>query len=327
MGNLGDDFLLDTALELFSDFADEIVLIGEPGSNFTGKGDYSKLYWPKQKTARRIHKEFFNQVNDLDYLAFAGGGWFAGDRGLREPLNWYLRTRKLKVSTIGICLGIGPFDGFITQSLGKKALSKIANSGMLSVRSVEDLKWARQLGIVNADLGTDLAFSSSPPKEYFGGKRSGCVVALPEIQKKWLHTLSPSAAAEKFIDKLSVENLDSTTFVSFQNGVHDDYAFWSKYFPHVEKVANLTQAIALMQMAEKVVAGRLHAGIAAVIAEVPEIALIGYHHKFDVLSDLGLVVGGWEDDFLDFKSAQKDLVAALSSTSRTQIVGQLNDLK
>jgi polysaccharide pyruvyl transferase WcaK-like protein len=318
MGNLGDDFLLETAIELISKVADEVVLLLEPEAKWNSNTNIRIMKWPRTRASFSLRKKFLNDLNQLDYLVFAGGGWLAGDRGVREPLNWYLRTRGLKVPTIGMSLGVGPFNSKSSSLLGGKIISRIGNTGLLSVRTNDDLYWVSKLGYQSSQLSTDLAFSALLPASNGNSMRQGCVVSLPEVQKSWTNGVSPSKAADKLISLLGDEVMDTALFVSFQRGNNEDYPFWAKSFPNVEKVASFTDAIKLMQSAEKVVAGRLHAGIAAVQAGVPQIALIGYHHKFNVLSDLGLRVGAWGDDEVVFSSVQEGLTEALSSRSRNQ---------
>ena len=320
LGNIGDDWLLQTSIKLLSPVVESITIITEPKAKL---GEISSghrvLSWPRLSAERDDRKNFWREVNDLDLVLFAGGGWLAGDQGPREPINWALRVRNIKTATAAMCIGVGPYRSILLRKVGGYVLKKITSTNLLTVRTAADQFWVTNISSKTAELMTDLSLFD----ESIGSgveARSLKLISLPEISPRWLDGESPDECAMRFVDILDDEFLSECKFISFQSGEHEDSIFWAKYFKNVISVRNPNEAMSILRQTETFVSGRLHSTLAAILCGVPNIRTIGYHHKFDVLKDLSLPVTDWQELELESGSVNPNLLAAISRLGKRTFV-------
>lgn len=282
MGNLGDDWLATTATAVLAEH--EVVPVREPSSPGVEDRPAASVAWPRV-TARGGLAElrhFREELQDFDAVVLAGGGWLAGDQGLRSPARWLARLLATNVPIVACGIGVGPFPTRRSLWLGRQVLRRVKNH--LSVRSPRDFQWVRQASGRTPILATDLALASA-----YGAtsrsERSGVIVSMPAPRGHWWG--GSAGEYRQAVEELAnqVSKGETVRFVHFQHGPGGDAEFWEGQASAGPR--SVEDAIEAYSRARVVVAGRLHAALLASIAGTAMIPF-GYHHKFSVLNSLGV---------------------------------------
>lgn len=301
MGNIGDDWISKSAKEFLKNCGVQVNCITEPNANDL-KAEFGDLKWVRFRWNIREILALRRNLSDFDAMIFTGGGWFAGDRNLRNTLMWFLRITLCPIPIYTFGFGVGPFVNRRQTILFKQIAKRIRN---FSVRHKSDAKHLPYIGVVDFTVSNDLSYLEPLESEIDQRtKRELCLVVLPG----WSKHRSQEALGElgsKIKKDLLREGIPEASiwFVSFQLRPFDDYLYWREIFPNRKIIGDISDAQSLFRSAKYVVAGRLHAGFAAARFGVPEIAVIPYHNKFDNLADLGMHVPKEQERFLEFRSS------------------------
>lgn len=313
LGNLGDDWLVENVVSRLTQLGHEPILLLEPQAVAPG-GDQHHLAirWPSAKRLPFGARNHYAEINRCDALLFAGGGWLASDQGFREPAIWAARLARVSVPVMGVGLGIGPFPGIVGRVAGKLVLRRLSREFPVGVRTQADGEWVASLGVPFFSVGADLAFLSEFEFTRREARSNGKVaISLPPPHVRW--TSNPAEWAEKFKERVS-ERFDvaEVEFISFQQGFRSDGDYWRAYFDNVHYPETPSEAINLMSGFEYAITGRLHATIAASIAGVGRVCTLAYHHKFNLLRDIGLTPRPWSEMRpLDFDAPDHDAIRDL----------------
>ncbi|MGN6687275.1 MAG: polysaccharide pyruvyl transferase family protein [Actinomycetales bacterium] len=279
-GNIGDQWLLESALAALP--VQQVVHVTERTSEALKKGTDSgrAIQWPAPRVldSARFHRA----MREVDALLLAGGGWLAGDQGYRSPSRWAYRLSQVPVPIHALGLGLGPFPSAAAVSLGSISTRRLKT---LSVRTAADASWARQLGRSDARVTNDLTFLKDVTREDAARPRRGVVISMPAPRSHWWQA-TPREYREA-VHSLAAHLAcgEPVSFVHFQHGHLGDSEFWEG----VDRSGPTTIEDALTEIrgARVVLAGRLHAALAAARVGTPSV-VFGYHHKFDLLGTLGL---------------------------------------
>jgi polysaccharide pyruvyl transferase WcaK-like protein len=303
LGNVGDDWIAQSFREYIEKKGHQINSLTEPDSQVSNSkiGD---LTWVRFMNNFEGVLKLRHQLRSYDALIIAGGGWFAGDQSLRNSFMWLLRLSVCPIPVYTVGIGAGPFSNRWQILIFKLIKRRIEN---FNVRHINDAEHLAQLGISDFSVSTDLTFLG--PLEYSGlqsQSREKCLVILPAWGKhrdfptyyEWKSTL-----LQKLIE-LKISESDMY-FVSFQKFPHEDYDEWCEIFPRHLLVQSISEMERVFRGAKFVVAGRLHAGLAACRYEVPYISVVPYHQKFAILGELGLEITSSSKPNLEFNAPNK----------------------
>ena len=303
LGNVGDDWIAQTFREYIEKKGHQINSITEPNSQVSNSkiGD---LKWARYRNYFAGVLKLRDQLRSYDALLIAGGGWFAGDQSLRNSIMWLLRLSLCPIPVYTVGIGAGPFSNRWQILIFKLIKRRIEN---FNVRHIKDAEHLAQLGISDFSISTDLSFLA--PLEYSVSQsqsREKCLVILPAWSK---HHDSPNYHEWKstLLQKLIALKISESDmyFVSFQGFPHSDYDEWCDIFPRHLSVQSISDVERVFRGAKFVVAGRLHAGLAACRYEVPYINVVPYHHKFMILGELGLEITSSSNPNLAFNAPNK----------------------
>lgn len=296
MGNLGDDWLLENAVKTAVELGIDCTLLLEPQAEVNGYlSEFQKLHWPRLSASIREKKNFSIQINNFGGLVFAGGGWFAADQGVRNPLVMLARLALVpaQIPIVTLSLGAGKFHGWLGKQISKKIAEKLSKNSPISVRCFSDAEALAGIGVSEVSVEPDLAFLDKGCLINEPKVRDITLISLAEPNLSW-HT-KESLNTQNTVDQAQklLEIYRNQLFISFQQGIHNDSLFWSQHFK-IEFVEpnGIEEAFSYFSKTQTAIVGRLHAAIAAAISGVPEIYIFGYHHKFDLLSELGLELDG-----------------------------------
>lgn len=284
MGNVGDDWLVQSLTRALPEHS--IGLLLEPGATAPWSGDIPIVRWPDLRSPQLEElREFRRQTAAWQAIWLAGGGWLAADQGTYSMMRWALRLRLLRRSVLAVGLGLGPFPSLQSRNLARIAGKTISRGA--TVRCEADLRWARRAGLSGFSVASDLALLNEPTRTR--AERSGVVVSMPRPRSHWLDAGAQDKYGARVVQAAqTLAAGDSITFLSFESGQGgSDESFWARYFPDIVVPVSPTHAQQVIASARAAITGRLHAALMAVIEGVPQMA-IAYHHKFGVLSDIGL---------------------------------------
>lgn len=282
MGNIGDDWLLSRSLIEFG--AENCDVLAEPHAQLSFLSDSMRVVrWPPFGDGPKVISKFRDMLADYDVVILCGGGWLAGDQGLRTPSRWAYRLAILPrhVEVWGMGLGVGPFPGGVSSALGRKILGRFTQ---LSVRTRVDADWVKRISGRSPQIFGDLCISTPSPGRGSQLPGSGSTLVLPRPSAHWWK--HEPREFENYALRLADE-LAPTRWLLFDSG--DVRAGVHQIAP-----SSVDGALRVIGESSRVVTGRLHAAIAAVVAGVP-LCAFGYHHKFDLLSDLGVPVRQIDD--------------------------------
>lgn len=282
MGNLGDDWLFETARRVLAEH--EIVLLREPVAVGVGGAETDSITWPRVSTSGGLAalRRFRRELSSVDGVVFAGGGWLAGDQGPRSPMRWLARLLAANVPVAASGIGVGPFPTSRSLWLGGQALRRFETH--LSCRTQADCQWVYRASGRSPVLSTDPALAF-PPTNHVSETRTGVIVSMPAPRKHWW-----TGSVDEYrraVRELAAEvsNGETITFVHFQHGLGGDAAFWEGR--KTIGPSSIEEAATAFSEARIVVAGRLHAALLTCITHTAVIPF-SYHHKFSVLESLGL---------------------------------------
>ena len=284
-GNLGDDWIGEVSAQYF----DSVMAVREERS-------INPMRLGRHRLVRGDGKAFTGG------LVLWGGGWIAADRpGSRTMTAWarHLRGQVKEVSGVG--LGIGPFiDETQKQKQDTKSFFD-ALQGRLAVRTVADLEHLPKGH--TAILGCDLALLDRrfwAETQYSGADSDYVVFSFSSYSAHWAVTRAwmtedwylrqVGALAEQ------ISRTHRIVFVEFDKmfGSTSDSAYWRHLPGVVARPNSIEEAAELFRNAWQVYAGRLHAAILGAVIGNPTLT-IAYHHKFEVVSELGIPTIGLID--------------------------------
>lgn len=275
-GNLGDDWIGEVARQYFP----ETIAVRE-------KRSLNPLNLGRHVLSRDDGKPLEN------HLMLWGGGWLAADRPTSRTVSaWARHLSRPGMLVSGIGLGIGPFTHADRQQEAQIDDISRALSGALSVRTFADLRHV-PTGC-DASVGCDIALLDKRFFEFsYSGKDSGYVViSFPAYSLHWMRS-RPWMTEEWYLRTVESMAQNSTAsevvFVEFDQmlGLKSDSSYWSHLSSRVVKPTSIQEAAQIFAGAREIYAGRLHAGILGAVVGAPTLAL-AYHHKFEVLSELGI---------------------------------------
>lgn len=278
-GNLGDDWIFDVAGQHV-----EARLVRE------------------RRSVRRGGRHVLDDVDPALPLLLWGGGWLAADRPGADTLRrWSRHLAAERRPVRGFGLGVGPFGA--ARPDDERALAGILGAvDALVVRTAADLDTLPPGA--EASLGCDVAlldrrFAPDRVDRLGTGARSGrgLVLALPAWRDHWLlgRPWLTESAYRDLVERAVRDAGPSLTQVIFDSGSdHADERYWSYLGGDVLRPADIMEAAAAFTAGERVLAGRLHAGVLAAVLGMPAL-VVGYHHKFGVLEELGMHVVGTGD--------------------------------
>jgi hypothetical protein len=239
-------------------------------------------------------------------LLLWGGGWLAADRPESTTLDrWSHNLRRYRGKARAFGLGIGPFPDLTAHD--ERRLAEIFDqiTGPVLVRSPSDL-FNLPSGIqgqVAADVTLlDHRFQSGC--ESFASiaraeQAPYIAVSLPRYSQHWRDERPwiDEQWYRHWVRKCVMQRQanERIVFVEFDNGGRStalgDADYWSDLTQEVVRPTTIIEAAEVFGQAQWAFAGRLHAGILATLMRVPVLAF-AYHHKFEVLSELGVTVCG-----------------------------------
>lgn len=285
MGNIGDDWLLRTALSVLEDH--EVGLLLEPNAVVAeSAAHHHVLRWPqlslRQITSAKV-RDFRRQVKNWDLLLCFGGGWLAADQSIKTLVRWHIRFNIIGVRCVGYGLGIGPFNqSALAVPLARRLVMHFDD---LTVRSPADaVQVASLVGVSPTVVGDPVLLDAVEPELHIES-RSGVLLAIPRPYRHWVAEDRWTEYAQRMLAVAGeLSNFgDQVRFLSFDHPGDTD--FWS-YFGEVEIPKNVDEALAHIRGARAIVAGRFHAALAAALTGTALLP-VSYHHKFDVLRLLG----------------------------------------
>lgn len=284
MGNIGDDWLLETALASVGSQVSAVLLEPQADVPACVPPGATVLRWPRLNGAQALRsvRDFRRHVAEsCDAVLFCGGGWLAGDQGARTPARWAARTRLLPVPCAGYGLGLGPFNGRGQAILARQSLDAMV---AFSVRADADAAWAESLGRPRPVVVGDPTFVHDQ-REHGDGAVRGIAVAMPAPSQHWLAASREDEYADAVIRTAqALAGDEPCTFYSFDSS--RDVAFWSSRVT-IHSPDSVDGFMADARRHRAVIAGRFHAAVAAVLAGRPVVAF-GYHHKFEALHRFGV---------------------------------------
>lgn len=227
-------------------------------------------------------------------LVLWGGGWLAADRAGADTLKRWGRHLSCRTGIVaGFGLGLGPF--VYDRLLAREVLARF---DYLSVRCARDVEIAAEFG-VEATLASDVVLLHTTAWAIRGEVRDYRVVSYPRYSADWLR--ERPWLTERFYRRYvtgvvrELREQSQVVFVEFGGaGRKADSYYWSDLDVVFEKPSTPRDAWSIISGAHQVASGRLHASLMAVVAERP-LSAFAYHHKFQVLQELGLPVDGLLD--------------------------------
>lgn len=275
-GNLGDDWIFEVAGQHL-----EARLVRE------------------RRAVRRWGRHILDRVDTAVPVLLWGGGWLAADRPGSDTLRrWsrHLAAESLPVRAFG--LGVGPFTS--ARPDDERALVRILRDvDSLVVRTAADLDMLPPGA--EASLGCDVALLDrrfAPGRVGPGsGTGRGLIFAMPAWRDHWLlrRPWLTESSYRQLVERAVRDAGAPLTQVIFDSSSdHADERYWSYLGGEVVRPATITEAAAVFTAGDRVLAGRLHAGVLAGVLGLRAL-VIGYHHKFGVLEELGMHVVGTAD--------------------------------
>lgn len=275
-GNLGDDWIFEVAGQHL-----EPHLVRE------------------RRTVRQWGRHVLDDVDPGLPLLLWGGGWLAADRPGSDTLRRWSRhvaAESGPVSAFGV--GAGPFSS--ARPGDERDLASILGGvDGLVVRTAADLETLPPG--TEASLGCDVALLDrrfGPDRvSSASGPGRGLIFAMPAWRDHWL-TGRPwltESSYRELVERAVRDAGPRLTQVIFDSGSdHADERYWSYLGGEVVRPATITAAATVFSSGDCVLAGRLHAGVLAAVLGLRAL-VIGYHHKFGVLEELGMHVVGAGD--------------------------------
>lgn len=285
LGNIGDDWIAKTIRENLKRKGIESNRITEP-SSLDGEAVLGDLQWVRFSKNLKSVLKLRQSLRDFDGMLFAGGGWFAGDQNLRNSIMWLLRVMICPIPIYTIGIGVGPFTNRYQILIFRLISKRVRN---FDVRHISDATHLPSLGISQFTVSHDLIFLDlANPIIRQVVERELCLVVLPSWAKhRGKESLQDlGMKIRKNLNSYGIVESE-IYFVSFQISPFDDYLAWSEIFPNRLIAENIVEMTHIFSRAKYVVAGRLHAGLAAFKFAVPNVAVIPYHSKFKILEDMG----------------------------------------
>lgn len=285
-GNLGDDWIGEVAVQYF----DRVVPVAE-----------KRILNPLRGGGHRIKREDGKSLDGP--LVLWGGGWIAADRPKSRTIPAWARHFKSQISTVyGIGVGIGPFTNTAPKLQADIASFFEAIGDRISVRTFADLKHLPKGQ--TAHVGSDIALLDDrffDADQYLGEDSDYVIFSFPAYSAHWLMD-RPWMSEEWYLTKVGLLAEQAVRghriiFVEFDKrvGLTSDSAYWSHLPGIVARPRNIEEAAELFRKAQRVYAGRLHAAILGAVLGVPTLAL-AYHHKFEVVSELGIATAGLTEE-------------------------------
>jgi polysaccharide pyruvyl transferase WcaK-like protein len=290
-GNIGDDLLAEIATQQLSECQVDTIL--DPGA--TAQATAVSHVWPGDRSM--VHPASLWRIRALrkNYDAIAlVGGFLSDDRTVRTLLRWAVRLRLLNLPVISLGCGFGPIRTRTGRILMRRLGALFIQPACFRTEAdVEDFQAIVPNG--RAQLGVDPAVMTRVQKD--NTPRVGTIISLPPVFDHHQHAEEYSSRKDE-LAKLIRSLPRPWRYVSFQRSVGEvpnDSSAW-QWLELDEFITPDTwsEAASLMQAAEVVVAGRLHAGVLAAAAGTPIIS-IAYHRKFAALEAFGVESFTWRD--------------------------------
>lgn len=279
-GNLGDDAILGGIVtELLSvGFKGKISVThgGFKSSTEIYKGLKKVPFMPSGLRSKlRGSKEASEAIKQADLVVLGGGGLFVDTETWKAPLVWHAQAHACrKLGTPYICYGqsVGPLKSFFSRFLTRHVFK---GAEAVHVRDNESARILNELGIKDVTVGTDPAFSYLAQHKKPAKKGKALVISLRQWgrikAKSWQPILQE---IQSFAKKRKLQPILITTDLRDKNEI----AQLKKTGLEVFQPPSALAAFEGISRAKMAVTMRLHAGIFALAAKIPTLA-ISYNHK------------------------------------------------
>ncbi len=296
-GNLGDDWIAQVASKRFP----HAVFVREKFCPYP-------LHWGRRCLTNSHSK------GKRPPLILWGGGWLASDQSEYNTVKRWKRHFEQAQSSgqevFAFGIGLGPFNYFLKDS--KKVLKFLA--GRIWVRTDTDL---RQISSKSAYLASDCTLLDALPAATEGPEEWDYVIDFPPWSEHWLES-RPWLTLEHYRKSILdlVGSIPPNSRVAFLEAVRDDVIPWQELGLPVLSPRSVDELIAAIQKSKIVISGRLHPAILGALLG-KRVLPVAYHHKFQLLSELGLTVLGLEKEFSVANALEK---ASCADQKRVQDV-------
>lgn len=316
-GNLGDDAILaGMVTELRSTGYRgkiEITHGGFESSPEVYKGLKKVPFVPfgiRSRFRRKQKKAAYEAIKRADLVILGGGGLFVDSETVRAPLLWAKQAKACrKMKTPYICYGqsVGPLKRWISRRAVKKTFKGAKEVHVRDKASVQTLK---KLGVENVTMGSDPAFSWLQAQKK-RPKKNLLVVSLREWDENTQEVWEPALRElRKFAIKKKLKLVMLAMDLRNQKEINNLRETGLESF----EAPSALLAYQGMSSAKMAVTMRLHAGVFALAAGIPLVAL-SYSQKVESLIKSLNVKGGVKVIPVDKFSASK-LKKAMESLSK-----------
>lgn len=284
-GNLGDDAILAGILT-------DLKAIGYKGKieiTHGGKNSSEDIYAKIKKVPfvaagirsrfnKKRKKQSMAAIKRADMVIIGGGGLFVDAESRKAPFLWAKQAKACReLNTPYICYGqsIGPLKSIVSRWVTRKVFR---NAKAVHVRDKASLKYLKRIETI---VGTDPAFSWLLMQKTAQKKKKIMLISLRKWNRKTEKTWKPLLKTLKSYAKK--KNLKA---VIIAMDVHDEKELESFKATGltVIKPKSALEAYTAFQTAKIAVTMRLHAGIFALAAHKPLIAL-SYSQKVASLTE------------------------------------------
>lgn len=285
-GNLGDDAILGGIVaELRSiGYAGQISVThgGFQSSTDIYKSIKKVPFVPagiRSRFRRSARKEALNAIKQADLVILGGGGLFVDTDSIKAPIIWATQASAFrKMGTPYICYGqsVGPLKSFFGRRIAKKVF---LGAKAIHVRDTESVNVLAQLGIKNVIVGTDPALAYLTQNKKVSKKGNALLISLREWGKLKMKSTQPILEEIKnFAKKKGLQPILLAMDVRDRREIKLLEKTGLEVFQPVSALA----AFEGILRAKLAVTMRLHAGIFALAAKIPLLA-ISYSSKVESL--------------------------------------------
>ncbi len=281
-GNLGDDAILGGIVtELRSiGYSGNISVThgGFQSSTDIYKGLKKVPFMPsgvRSRLRRAARKEALNAIKQADLVVLGGGGLFVDSETWKAPLSWGAQAAACrKMGTPYICYGqsVGPLRSLISRQIAKKVFK---HAKAIHVRDSQSAKVLQNLGFTEVTVGTDPAFSYLAQHKKPVKKGKALVISLRQWGKLKAKSWQPILEeVQSFAKKRKLQPIIVATDIRDKAELAQLKRTGLEVFEPPSAIA----AFEGISRAKMAVTMRLHAGIFALAAKIPTLA-ISYNHK------------------------------------------------
>lgn len=303
IGNLGDEAILGGMIRIIESAIPSVEIVVCSANKAQTEKDYKVKAIDYYPTGFRSTFKFwlggkflnyFKELKSADLFILGGGGLFTDEKP-RAVWIWWMQAKMAKI--LGkkvICLGqsVGPLNTAFGKKFSKKVF-KIAEKNI--VRDEKSAELLKEMGILNAESLTDLAFALAYDQASFHNQSDFIVLSLREWIKGEEEIIYQELA--NFIEYIWKKYQLKTIFIPFQLEQDDDLKCFNKLSKYVDINCPMEiyqgghkvgAVIDFMARARFIVGMRLHSIILSIIVKRPFLALSYSSKVRDFLAGVGL---------------------------------------